>query len=93
MAEDGKQDFRLDIFKLLRDELSVSIDSFDAEGAEPHASTFSGEDLTRILKEQFGLDDQSLCELGTELAAQGRAAITVRCTQNDLRAARLIPSN
>jgi hypothetical protein len=91
MHEDRRQDFRLDIFKLLRDELSVSVNSDMPEQANPHTATLSGEALTRILREQFGFDDRRLCELGIDLAAHGRAALTLHCTQQDLRAARLMP--
>ena len=91
MHEESSQDFRLDIFKLLRDQLSVSIHSDTADPADQHAATLSGEALTRILRDQFGLDDRRLCELGIDLAAHGRAALTLHCTQKDLRAAKLIP--
>ncbi|MBV8629678.1 MAG: hypothetical protein JOZ83_02055 [Silvibacterium sp.] len=91
MHEDHTQDFRLDIFKLLRDQLSVSIHSDASEPTNPHAATLSGEALTRILREQFGLDERRLCELGIDLAAHGRAALTLHCTHDELRAARLIP--
>ena len=91
MHEDRTQDFRLDIFKLLRDQLSVSIHTDISDRADAHAATLSGEALTRILREQFGLDDRRLCELGIDLAAHGRAALTLHCTQKALRAARLIP--
>jgi len=90
MHED-KQDFRLDIFKLHRDELTVSINSDTGDQSNPHASTLSGESLTRILKEQFGLDDHRLCELGIDLAAHGRAAVTLHCTRDQLQVARLVP--
>jgi hypothetical protein len=92
MIEDGKQAFRLQIFKLQRDQLSVSIDPLDAEGVDPYANTFSGEVLTRVLKEHFGLDDHRLCELGMELAAQGRAALILHCTPTELRAAQFFPA-
>lgn len=91
MLDDTTQDFRLDIFKLLRDELSVSIHSDRGDQAGPHAATLSGEALTRILREQFGLDDRRLCELGIDLAAHGRAALTLHCTRKELSAAQLIP--
>jgi len=91
MHEDRTQDFRLDIFKLLRDELSVSIHSDTGDPADPHTSTLSGEALTRILRERFGLDDRRLCEVGINLAAHGRAAVTLHCTQKELRAAHLMP--
>ena len=91
MHEDHRQDFRLDIFKLLRDQLSISINSDTPDQASPAAATLSGEALTRILREQFGLDDRRLCELGINLAAHGRAAVTLHCTQQDLRAAHLMP--
>lgn len=91
MHEERTQDFRLDIFKLLRDELSVSIHSDTAEQADPHTATLSGEALTRILREKFGMDDRRLCELGINLAAHGRAAVTLHCSQNELRAVRLMP--
>lgn len=90
MTQDNMQEFRVDIFKLLRDELSVAVNPLDLDGAPPYASTFPGEVLTRILEEKFGFDDRSLCELGMELAAQGRATVTLRCTQNDLRDARFL---
>ena len=93
MPDEDKQDFRLDIFKLLRDELSVSVMPIDADGADPHASTHSGEAFTRILREQFGLDEHRVCELGIDLAAHGRAALTLRCTTSELRAARLMPAS
>jgi len=85
-----KQDFQLDIFKLLRDELSVSVRAVDDE-TDPQAATLSGESLTRILREKFGFDDHRLCKLGIDLAAHGRAALTIHCTHEELRAARLIP--
>ncbi|HZD49412.1 MAG TPA: hypothetical protein VE178_11780 [Silvibacterium sp.] len=91
MPDDRRQDFRLDIFKLLRDELSVSIQYLDGENVDPHTGTFSGEALTRILREQFGLDSHRLCELGMDLAAHGRAELTLNCTRSELRAAQLIP--
>jgi hypothetical protein len=91
MHDDRRQDFRLDIFKLLRDQLSVSIHTDTADHASTHASTLSGEALTRILREQFGLDERRLCELGIDLAAHGRAAVTLHCSQKELRAARLMP--
>jgi hypothetical protein len=91
MHEDQRQDFRLDIFKLLRDQLSVSIHSDNSDRTRSHAATLSGESLTRILREKFGLDDRRLCELGIDLAAHGRAAVTLHCTQKELRAAHLIP--
>ena len=91
MHDDRRQDFRLDIFKLLRDQLSVSIHTDTADHAKPQASTLSGEALTRILRDQFGLDEHRLCELGIDLAAHGRAAVTLHCSQDDLRAARLMP--
>lgn len=90
MPDEEKQDFRLDIFKLLRDELSVSVNLIDADEADPHSSTLSGEAFTRILREQFGLDERRVCELGIDLAAHGRAALTLRCTSSELRAARLM---
>jgi len=93
MPDEDKQDFRLDIFKLLRDELSVSVMPIDADGSDPHASTHSGEAFTRILREQFGLDEHRVCELGIDLAAHGRAALTLRCTTSELRAARLMPAS
>ena len=91
MHEDRMQDFRLDIFKLLRDQLSVSIHSDTSDHPSPYASTLSGEALTRILREQFGLDDRRLCELGIDLAAYGRAVVTLHCSQKKLRAAHLMP--
>ena len=91
MSQDSKQTFRVDIFKLLRDELTVSVDSVGPEGAH-YASTLSGSALTKALREHFGLDDRRLSELGMELAAQGRAAITLHCTPSELRAAQLIPA-
>ncbi len=91
MPDDTRQDFRLDIFKLLRDQLSVSIHDDSSVQADLHAATISGETLTRVLREQFGFDDHRLCELGIDLAAHGRAALTLHCTQTELRAARLIP--
>jgi len=93
MPDEDKHDFRLDIFKLLRDELSISVNLIDADGADPHASTLSGEAFTRILREQFGLDERRVCELGIDLAAHGRAAITLHCTPSQLRAARLMPAS
>jgi hypothetical protein len=92
MIQDGDQGFRLEIFKLQRDQLSVTIYPLDAEGTDPYASSFSGEVLTKILKEHFGLDDHRLCELGMELASQGRVALTLHCTPTELRAAQLIAS-
>lgn len=92
MNQSARQDYKLDIFKLLRDELSVSVNPPNADGARPHASTHSAEAFTQILREQFQLDDGQLCELGMHLAAQGRAALTLQCTRSQLRAARLIPS-
>jgi hypothetical protein len=91
MHDDTRQDFRLDIFKLLRDELSVSIHTDASEHANPHTATLSGESLTRILRDDFGFDDHRLCELGIDLAAHGRAALTLHCSQKELRAARLMP--
>jgi len=92
MNQNARQDYRLDIFKLLRDELSVSVNPPNADGAHPYASTLSAEALTQILREQFQFDDRQLCELGMHLATQRRVALTLQCTQSDLRAARLIPS-
>jgi hypothetical protein len=91
MHDDTRQDFRLDIFKLLRDELSVSVHLDPSGQAHPRTATLSGESLTRILREQFGFDDRRLCELGIDLAAHGRAALTLHCTQRELRAAHLMP--
>jgi hypothetical protein len=91
MHDDTRQDFRLDIFKLLRDELSVSVHLDPSGHAHPQTATLSGESLTRILREQFGLDDHRLCELGIDLAAHGRAALTLHCSQRELRAAHLMP--
>jgi len=91
MHEDSTQDFRLDIFKLLRDQLSVSIHPIGGDQPASHAATVSGESLTRILREKFSVDDRRLCELGIDIAAQGRAAITLHCTQKELRAAHLMP--
>jgi len=93
MTKDDKQAFRLDIFKLQRDQLSVAISPLDVDGADPYATTFSGEVLTSILKEHFGLDNRRLCELGMDLAAHGRAALTLRCTRNKLRTARLLTAS
>jgi hypothetical protein len=90
MADDHGQEFRIDIFKLLRDELSVSVHYLGDE-ADPHTTTLSGEAFTRLLRERFGLDDHRLCGLGMDLAAHGRAALTLHCTHSDLRAAQLIP--
>jgi hypothetical protein len=89
MREDIRQEYQLDIFKLLRDELSVSVRAVGDE-TDPQASTLSGEALTRILREIFGFDDQRLCKLGIDLAAHGRAALTLHCTHEELRAARFI---
>jgi hypothetical protein len=91
MYDDTTQDFRLDIFKLLRDELSVSIHSDRGDQTDLHAATLSGGALTKILRERFGLDDRRLCELGIDLAAHGRAALTLHCTRKELSAAQLIP--
>lgn len=91
MPDEDKQDFRLDIFKLLRDELSVSVNPIDAQEADPQASTLSGEALTKVLREHFGLDEHRVCELGTDLAAHGRTVLILRCTSSELRAARLMP--
>jgi hypothetical protein len=87
-----KRDFRMDIYRLRCDELSVAINPLDVKGMKPYASTFPSEVLTKILKENFSVDDQSLCDLGIQLAAQGRATITLHCTRNDLSAARFIPA-
>jgi hypothetical protein len=91
MYDDTTQDFRLDIFKLLRDELSVSIHSDRGDQTDLHTATLSGGALTTILRERFGLDDRRLCELGIDLAAHGRAALTLHCTRKELSAAQLIP--
>jgi hypothetical protein len=91
MHEDSTQDFRLDIFKLVRDQLSVCIHPIAGDQPAPQAATLSGESLTRILRDQFGIDDRRLCELGIDIAAHGRAAVTLHCTQAKLRAAHLMP--
>jgi hypothetical protein len=91
MADDTRQEFRLDIFKLLRDQLSVSVHDDSSGHVDLNAATISGESLTRVLREQFGFDDRRLSDLGIDLAAHGRAALTLHCTQTELRAARLIP--
>jgi hypothetical protein len=92
MKEDAKQKFRMDIFKLLHDELSVTVNALDIEEMNSHASTFHGETLTRILESKFGLNSESICDLGIQLAAQGRASVTLHCTESDLRAAQFLPS-
>ena len=92
MKEDAKQSFRMDIFKLLHDELSVTVNALDVEETNAHASTFHGETLTRILEDKFGLDNKSICDLGIQLAAQGRASVTLHCTESDLRAAQFLPT-
>ena len=91
MPDDVRQDFQLDIFKLLRDQLSVSIHDDSGDQADSQAATISGESLTRILREQFGIDERQISDLGINLAAHGRAALILHCTQKDLRAAQLIP--
>jgi hypothetical protein len=91
--QSGRQDFRIDIYKLLRDEVSIAIIPLDADGIDPLAGTLHGDMLTKILREDFGFDDRSLCDLGMELAAQGRATATLHCTQSDLRASQLIAAS
>ncbi len=93
MTQDGVQTFRVDIYRLLRGELSVAVNSLDVEGETPYANTLPAEVLTRTLAERFGIDDKSLCELGIQLASQGRASITLQCTHSDLRDAQFIPSS
>jgi hypothetical protein len=91
MNDNSTQEFRLDIFKLLRDELSVSVYAVHDESADPHAATLTGEVLTQALREHFGFDDRRLSELGMEIASQGRTAITLHCSPSQLRAAQLMP--
>jgi hypothetical protein len=86
---DERQIFRVDVFKLFRDELSVAI---NMEGMILYAKVISAEALTVILRERFGFDDRRLCDLGTQLAAQGRAVVALFCTKGDLRGAQFIPS-
>lgn len=93
MNQDGVQTFRVDIFRLLKGELSVAVNSSDTDGESPYANTLPAEVLTRTLAERFGVDDRSLSELGIQLASQGRASITLQCTHGDLRDAQLIPSS